>query len=598
MFAFGSWQGTAGSQRLELSVANVGTTGYHCKELPVPRGWNSWFPTWTAGSQRLELSVANVGTTGYHCKELPVPRGWNSRFPTWEPQVTVTIARNFRFPEVGTLCCQRGNHRLPLQGTAGSQRMELLVPNLGTRGYHCKQLPVPKGWNSLLPTWEPQVTIARNCRFPEDGTLGSQPGNQRLPLQATAGSQRLELTLPNLGTTGYHCKELPVPRGWNSRFPTWEPQVTIASKCRFPEVGTLGSQPGNHGLPLQATVKMIWKHFRYNFMVLLNGPVQNAWFCLMDRYRNVCVWFMARNCRFPKVGTLCCQRGNHRLPLQGTAGSQRMELLVPNLGTRGYHCKQLPVPKGWNSLLPTWEPQVTIARNCRLRGWNSWFPTWEPEVTIASNCRFPDTLPNLGTTGYHCKELPVPRGWNSRFPTWEPQVTIARNCRFPEVGTLGSQPGNHGLPLQATVKMIWKHFRYNFMVLHNGPVQNAWFCLMDRCLNVCVWFMARNCRFPKVGTLCCQRGNHRLPLQGTAGSQRMELLVPNLNCRFPKVGTLCRQRGNHRLPLQGTAGSQRLELTLPNLGTTGYHCKDMPVPRGWNSWFPTWEPWVTIASNC
>ena len=249
MFAFGSWQGTAGSQRLELSVANVGTTGYHCKELPVPRGWNSWFPTWEpavtiasncrfpkVGTLRFpedgtlgSCTVPNLGTRGYHCKQLPVPRGWNSRFPTWEPQVT--IARNFRFPEVGTLCCQRGNHRLPLQGTAVSQRMELLVPNLGTRGYHCKQLPVPKGWNSLLPTWEPQVTIARNCRFPEDGTLGSQPGNQRLPLQATAGSQRLELTLPNLGTTGYHCKELPVPRGWNSWFPTWEPWVTIASNC-------------------------------------------------------------------------------------------------------------------------------------------------------------------------------------------------------------------------------------------------------------------------------------------------------------------------------------------------------------------------------
>ena len=221
-------------------------------------------------------------------------------------------------------------------------------------------------------------------------------------------------------------------------------------------------------------------------MVLLNRLVQNAWFCVMDRYRNVCVWFMARNCWFP-----------NRLPLQGTAGSQRMELFVPNLGTRGYHFKQLPVP----------------------RGWNSWYPTWEP------------------------------------------QVTIARNCRFPEDETLGSQPGNHGLPLQATVKMICKHFRYNFIVLLNGPVQNAWFCLMDRYRNVCVWFMARNCRFPKVGTLCCQRGNHRLPLQASAGSQR-------------------------------------LELTLPNLGTTGYHCKELPVPRGWNSWFPTWEPWVTIASNC
>ena len=101
MFAFGSWQGTAGSQRLELSVANVGTTGYHCKELPVPKGWNS-------------LS------------------------PTWEPQFT--IARNCRFPEVGTHAFQPGNHRLPLQGTAGLQRLELLVPNLGTMGYHCKQL--------------------------------------------------------------------------------------------------------------------------------------------------------------------------------------------------------------------------------------------------------------------------------------------------------------------------------------------------------------------------------------------------------------------------------------------------------------------------
>ena len=194
-------------------------------------------------------------------------------------------------------------------------------------------------------------------------------------------------------------------------------------------------------------------------MVLLNGPVHNAWFCLMDRYRNVCVWFMARNCRFPKVGTLCCQRGNHRLPLQGTAGSQRLE----------------------------------------------------------------------------------------------PQVTIARNCRFPEVGTLGSIASNF--------KLIRKHFRYNFMVLLNGPVQNAWFCFMDRYRNVCVWFIASNCRFPKVGTLCCQRGNHRLPLQGTAGSQRMELLVPNL-------------------------------------GTTGYHCKQLPAPRGWNSWFPTWEPQATIARNC
>ena len=163
------------------------------------------------------------------------------------------------------------------QGTAGSQRLELTVANVGTTGYHFKELPVPRGWDSWFPTWQPWVTIASNCRLPEVGTHASQPGNHRLPLQRTSGSERLELTVPNVGTKGYHGKD-------------------------------------------------------------------------------VCVWFMARNCRFPKVGTHCCQRGNHRLPLQGTAGSQRLELLVPNPGTMGYHCKQLPVTRGWNSYFPAWEP--------------------------------------------------------------------------------------------------------------------------------------------------------------------------------------------------------------------------------------------------
>ena len=236
------------------------------------------------------------------------------------------------------------------------------------------------------------------------------------------------------------------------------------------------------------------------------------------------------------AGSQRLERGNHRLPLQGTAGSQRMELLVPNLGTRGYHCKQLPVPRGCTHFFDI-ESMAKFILDVEL------------------------TLPNLGTTGYHCKELPVPRGWNSWFPTWEPWVTIASNF-----------------------KMIRKHFRYNFMVLLNGPVQNAWFCLIDLYRNVCVWFMARNCRFPKVGTLCCQRGNHRLPLQGTAGSQRMD-------------GTLGSQLGNQRLPLQAAAGSQRLELTLPNLGATGYHCKELPVPRGWNSWFPTWNHGLPLQAT-
>ena len=148
---------------------------------------------------------------------------------------------------------------------------------------------------------------------------------------------------------------------------------------------------------------MIWKQFLYNFMVLLNGPVKkNILFCLMDRYWNVRVWFMARNCRFPKVG----KRGNHSLPLQGTAGSQRLERMVPNLGTRGHHCKQLPVP--------TWEPQVTIAKNFQFL-----------KVGTDGSQRGNQRLPWQGTAGSQTL--------NFFFLTWEPEVTTARNCRFPEV---------------------------------------------------------------------------------------------------------------------------------------------------------------------
>ena len=168
----------------------------------------------TAGSQRLELTVANVGTTGYHCKELRVPRGWNAG-------------------------SQPGNHGLPLQATAGYQRLELMLPNLGTRGYHCKELPVPKGWNWWFPTWEPKVTMARNCRFPGLETYGSQPGNQRLPLQGIAGSQKLEFMFSKL--SNYHCKELPVAKAWNSWFQTWKSIRYQWKDLLIPKVKTHGS---------------------------------------------------------------------------------------------------------------------------------------------------------------------------------------------------------------------------------------------------------------------------------------------------------------------------------------------------------------------
>ena len=159
MFAFGSWQRTAGSQRLELTAANVGTTGYYCKELPGLRGWNAWFATWEP-----EVTIASncpflLGTTGCHCKELPIPKGWNWWSPTGEPKVT--MARNCRFPDLETYSLQPGNQRLPLQGIAGSQKLEFMFSKLS--GFHCKELRVPNAWNSLFQAWKSNVTSGRIC---------------------------------------------------------------------------------------------------------------------------------------------------------------------------------------------------------------------------------------------------------------------------------------------------------------------------------------------------------------------------------------------------------------------------------------------------
>ena len=120
-------------------------------------------------------------------------------------------------------------------------------------------------------------------------------------------------------------------------------------------------------------------------------------------------------------------------------------------------------------------------------------------------------------------------------------------------------------------------------VFPNGHEESTLFCLVGRYRNFCVWFMARNCRVQKVGTHGCQCGNHRLPVQGTAGSQRLELLVPNLgttgnHCKqlpAPEVGTPSSQRANQKLPWQGTAGFQTLKRE-----TKGYHGKELPVSRG------------------
>ena len=211
MFAFGCWAG------IKMFLHEKGACQNDMKAVSLQFYGFAW---WT-GTERFVLLKGPVP----EClrlvdgKELPVSRGWNSRLPTWEPQVT--IARNCWFPEVGTPGSQPGYHKLPLQATAGYQRLELMLPNLlGTIGYHCKDFPVPKGWNCWFPTWEPKVTMARNCRFPDLETYGSQPGDQRLPLQGIAGSQKLEFMFSKL--SDYHCKKSPVAKDWNSWFQAWK----------------------------------------------------------------------------------------------------------------------------------------------------------------------------------------------------------------------------------------------------------------------------------------------------------------------------------------------------------------------------------------
>ena len=78
-------------------------------------------------------------------------------------------------------------------------------------------------------------------------------------------------------------------------------------------------------------------------------------------------------------------------------------------------------------------------------------------------------------------------------------------------------------------------------------------------------------RNPKVGTHGSQLGDHTLPLQGAASSQRLEDMVANV----ATIGCDCR------------------EVMATNLGTRSYHCKELPVARMgtpgcqlWNQWLP------------
>ena len=70
-----------------------------------------------------------------------------------------------------------------------------------------------------------------------------------------------------------------------------------------------------------------------------------------------------------------------------------------------------------------------------------------------------------------------------------------------------------------------------------------------------------------------------VPNVGTKGYHGKELPVPR-----PWNGS---QRGNQRLPLQGIAGSQKLEFMFSKL--SNYHCKELRIPKVWNSWFQAWK---------
>ena len=63
--------------------------------------------------------LSNLGTIGYHCKELPALK-------------------------VGTDGSHCGNQRLPWQGTAGSQTLKLTVPNLRLEVAIATNCPFPE----------------------------------------------------------------------------------------------------------------------------------------------------------------------------------------------------------------------------------------------------------------------------------------------------------------------------------------------------------------------------------------------------------------------------------------------------------------------
>ena len=84
--------------------------------------------------------------------------------------------------------------------------------------------------------------------------------------------------------------------------------------------------------------------------------------------------------------------------------------------------------------------------------------------------------------------------------------------------------------------------------------------------------MARNCRFPDLGIYGSQPKNQRVPLQGIAGSQKLDLMfskLSNYHCkelRIPQsLKLMVPNLKKHTLPVEGSVDSKKFELMVLNV---------------------------------
>ena len=84
--------------------------------------------------------------------------------------------------------------------------------------------------------------------------------------------------------------------------------------------------------------------------------------------------------------------------------------------------------------------------------------------------------------------------------------------------------------------------------------------------------MARNCRFPDLETYSSQPGNQRLPLQGIAGSQKLEFMcskLSNYHCKelpvAERLKLMVPNLKKHTLPVEGSVDSKKFELMVLNV---------------------------------